>query len=368
MTLHIKRQPVSIAAGWVLLFGLLCTRNSGVSSYGLVPTVSAPFTHSTCTKGRGGLFGKRHLPLLKDNKRSLFKVTASSSQDNDRDDASSSKQSKALQYKQDLLEALSALKDAQARDGDFSDIDWGAKGGELTETGRVPRQVDYSMISKDVGDAAQNVMEICAKLQEVSPTENPTQYLGDKQQGDKAPLQGAWKLLFSNAADAVFSKDSKRGAARAQNVVNAKKGRITNIIDFEATTDETTGEVKEPTLKQLNIVIKATALSDKRVELNFQYAKVVLTKFFFLPLFGRTLSLYLPVPATFITQVIEFFKTVARFLGIKKKPYDKDEKRTAKGYFDVLYLDHQLRVHKTGQGNLFVQAKDDWQDAKPLIR
>lgn len=260
--------------------------------------------------------------------------------------------------KQDLLSALQELRQLQERDGDFSDVDWGTKGGELTEAGRVPRQVDYSMISKDVGNAAQKIMDICQQLEAVSPTLVPTQFLGDKANGANAPLNGAWKLLFTNAADAVFSKDSKRGAAKAQNIVNAQKGRITNVIDFEPDKDG-----KEPALKQLNVIIQAKPLNDKRVELNFKYAKVVLTKFFFFPLFGKKLSLYIPVPATFFTGVIEFVRRIGRLFGKKT-----GEKRTTKGYFDVMYLDNQLRVHKTGQGNLFVQANDSWQEAKSLIR
>jgi PAP_fibrillin len=262
-------------------------------------------------------------------------------------------------------ELLSALTNQilQERDGGFTNLNWGSKGGELTEAGRVPRQVDYSLISPAVGAAASQVLAICDRLQRVSPppTTIPTQYLGDRQRGDLAPLNGAWKLLFSNAADAVFSKDSKRGAAKTQNIVDAKRGKITNVIDFQTLPDGT-----EPVLKQLQVIIKATALNAQRVQLDFQYAKVKLTKFFFLPLFGRTLTLYIPVPAAFITACIEFFQRIRQWVLRRKA---KGEKRTARGYFDVLFLDDQLRVHKTGQGNMFVQAKaDNWLEAQPLIR
>jgi len=239
-----------------------------------------------------------------------------------------------------------------------------------------------------VGNAAQVVMDICDELATVNPTSIPAQYLGDKQNYHKAPLDGTWKLLFSNAADAIFTKNSKRGAAKIRNVVDARRGRITNIIDFEPiditttpTTTTTTTTInkqdddddeqakkkrqqKEPTLKQLNVIIKAKAVNDRRVELDFRYAKIVLTRLLGLPLFGRTLTLYIPVPATFITKTINLLQRVARFIRLSKQ----EEPRTTKGYFDVLYLDHQLRVHKTGQGNLFVQAKEDWKEAIPYLR
>ena len=57
----------------------------------------------------------------------------------------------ARKLKHNLLCQLKELKRLQQRDGDFTDIDWGTKGGELTETGRVPRTVDYSLISPEVG-------------------------------------------------------------------------------------------------------------------------------------------------------------------------------------------------------------------------
>lgn len=357
----------------LLLFGLLwsikCHRNCGVSAFGLAPV---PASSSSSSSQGGGLFGKRRRQQKRHFNHHLLLGPLSLSSENNSNNKNNnnnndSPKDAAQILKQDLLAALAHLKDTQARDGDFSNIDWGTKGGELTETGRVPKQVDYSLISPAVGKAAQAVLDLCDQLETVMASSSmvPTQYLGDKEHGSKAALEGAWKLLFSNAADAVFSKDSKRGAARTQNVVDAKRGRITNIIDFEPTTDKH-GVVKQPTLKQLNIVIQAKALNGKRVELNFKYAKVVLTKFLFFPLFGRTLSLYIPVPATLVTQVIEFCKTVARFFRLKKK--NDTEKRTAKGYFDILYLDNQLRVHKTGQGNIFVQARNDWKEAIPLIR
>ena len=66
-----------------------------------------------------------------------------------------------------------------------------------------------------------------------------------------------------------------------------------------------------------------------------------LTKFFFFPLFGRRLTLTLPVPGPFITRLLTLFS----------------KKEVPQAYFDVLYLDDELRVHKTGQGNLFVQQR-----------
>ena len=67
-------------------------------------------------------------------------------------------------------------------------------------------------------------MEVAKALHDVNPTSNATLYLGTED-GDKSPLNGQWKLLFTTAADATFSSNSTRGYATAQNVVDARRGR-----------------------------------------------------------------------------------------------------------------------------------------------
>jgi hypothetical protein len=42
-------------------------------------------------------------------------------------------------------------------------------------------------------------------------------------------------------------------------------------------------------------------------------------------------------------------------------------KKVPKGYFDVMFLDDDLRVHRTGEDNIFVQGKESWKDARPLL-
>mmetsp|Transcript_6409 Transcript_6409/g.9436 ORF Transcript_6409/g.9436 Transcript_6409/m.9436 type:complete len:310 (+) Transcript_6409:82-1011(+) len=257
----------------------------------------------------------------------------------------------AYQLKKSLVQAVSEFRELKEQDGDVS-IDFGVKGGELNATSRAPQKIDFYSISQKVGDKANEILTICDKLSEFSPIENPTRFLGDKENGDKAPLDGPWKSLFTTAADANFSKNSTRGAATAQNIVSGTKGSIRNVIDFCTKEDGT-----EPVLKQLNVVIKATAVSPKRVELQFRYAKAVFTKFFFLK---RRWSLYIPVPGPFITRCIVFVSRIFR-LG------RKGAKKVPKGFFDIKYLDKDLRIHKTGEDNLFVQVRETWDLAKPLL-
>ena len=252
--------------------------------------------------------------------------------------------------KKDLLDSLGILREKQARDGDFS-IDFGVKGGELNRTSRAPQKVSYYAISEDVGKAADRVISICDQLAEANPTEEPTKFLRDKEKGAQSPLHGTWKLLFTTAADASFSKNSTHGDAKVKNVVDARRGRITNVIEFASKEDGT-----DPVLKQLSVIIKAVAASPQRVELTFRYAKAVFTKFFIFPI---RWSLYIPVPGPFITRCIVL---IYRFFT-----FGKTAKQPPKAYFDVLYLDDDLRVHKTGEDNLFVQAKESWHEAEKYL-
>ena len=148
----------------------------------------------------------------------------------------------------------------------------------------------------------------------------------------------------------TLAKIQLEGLLEYKTLSMARREPITNVIDFEPKPDGT-----EPVLKQLNVIIKAIPVSAKRVELQFRYAKAVLTRFLF---WKVQWSLYIPVPGPFITRCLVFFSRIFRFGKVKKVP---------KGYFDLLYLDDELRVHRTGEDNLFVQSRDTWTAAKELL-
>uniref|UniRef100_A0A7S2S6S8 Plastid lipid-associated protein/fibrillin conserved domain-containing protein n=1 Tax=Rhizochromulina marina TaxID=1034831 RepID=A0A7S2S6S8_9STRA len=241
--------------------------------------------------------------------------------------------------KQALLDAIHAFDQAQTRDGKEA-VDFGVEGGELDKDSRRPRNLSegWYAISEDVGKAGEKVLDAVDSLAQFNPTADPTRFFGTPE-GLRCPLHGGWRLLFTTAADASFSSNSSRGDAMAMNVVNAVKGEITNIINF------TPGEDGRPrALEQLRVKIKATALSDKRIGLVFRYAKARLTKFLFLPLFGRRITLTIPVPAPLISRIIFFFT----------------RKEVPKPFFELLYLDGDMRVHRTDAGNLFIQKRPDW--------
>ena len=66
-----------------------------------------------------------------------------------------------------------------------------------------------------------------------------------------------------------------------------------------------------------------------------------LSKFLFFPLFGRRLTLTLPVPGPFITRLLTLFS----------------RKEVPQAYFDVLYLDDELRVQRDVRGDVIIARK-----------
>jgi hypothetical protein len=79
---------------------------------------------------------------------------------NSKDDLSSTT---AVELKNRLLEKIIEFRELKTRDGDVS-IDFGVKGGELNATSRAPQKVDFYSISKDVGNKAVEIIQICDQL------------------------------------------------------------------------------------------------------------------------------------------------------------------------------------------------------------
>jgi hypothetical protein len=249
--------------------------------------------------------------------------------------------------KDELIAAIAQYKEAIAEDG-VPIIDFGVSGGELDSDSRAPRDLlaagAYHAVSQRVGEAADRVVRLVDALASENPTRCPTASFGTPAGAEVCPLHGEWSNMFTTAADATFSADSKRGDAAVSNVVDAVTGRTINVIQFsprdEPAFRATRSEPLPPPLESLKVVLSAKAISESRVELVFRRVRARLN----LRLFGRRfgLTLILPVPGPFFTRLAFLFRP---------------KKRPPPAYFDILYLDGELRVHRTGQGNIFVQQR-----------
>ena len=226
-----------------------------------------------------------------------------------------------------LLKAIETFKEATDADGNVP-IDFGVKGGELDGDTRAPRNLfpdGFRAVSGRVGDAADVVMKaVDALAAEPSLAEAATASWPDP----SSPLDGEWSNLWTTAADATFDARSERGAARVSNVVDAKRGKITNVIAFESPTS------KVDTLK---VRLRTKAIGNKRLQLTFLRVKVTFRK----RLLGIFRSIYIPVPSVLISRLIFLFK--------RKMP--------PRPFFDLLFLDKDLRVQRTGEGNVFIQRR-----------
>jgi len=232
-----------------------------------------------------------------------------------------------LRAREDLLAAIDAFKEAEARVGKAS-IDFGVKGGELDKNTRAPANLKEVWVPA-VLEAAEGVERAIEALAPLSPTTDPTRLLGTVE-GNRCPLDGAWRNLWTTAGDAYFSPNSTRGDAAVYNVIDGSSGSVTNFIDFASGA-------------QFRVLLKATAQSATRVALRFRFVKISPPK----PLlWGLIRTITIPVPGPFITRVLTLLRR-----GPKKPP---------SAYFDILYLDDEIRVHRTGQGNLFVQRRAAW--------
>lgn len=183
------------------------------------------------------------------------------------------------------------------------------------------------------------------KLSSLNPNEFATFGLGGYGGGppNKAPLNGEWKLLFTNAKDAEApARTEKKSGEKEADVAEGVK--ITTGQRIDAAAGEcinyiyATGE-KRP-FDQLEITIKMTAIAPSRVRLDFQR--------------GRALNENAPLP--FLRDFA--FSFPPAFVGDALATLrGKDPKVEPPAFFDVLYIDNEVRCHRTGEGKIFVQMR-----------
>lgn len=193
------------------------------------------------------------------------------------------------------------------------------------------------------------VISLVEDLSELNPTPIPTLGLMGYADGTSAnaPLNGPWKLLFTNAKDAEAPARTEKnngetfGDEVAQGVevktgqrIDASSGECVNYIQLA-------GDAEKRPFDQLEITIQMTPLNDKRVRLDFMKGRALNDK---APLeFLKDFTFNFPPPS--------FNDLVARLRGM-------DPSVEPQAYFDILYIDEQIRAHKTGEGKLFVQMRD----------
>ena len=145
----------------------------------------------------------------------------------------------------------------------------------------------YASVETTVDDASAAQRDaVVAALEELARLSPPTKALdGWRGRGGVAPsacpLDGRWKLRFTNAADARFRSD-----AETSQHIDAEKGLFVNAVDFTGSSGK---------LRGFRVEVDGEALSDTEVQLAFRRVRL-LRRSRFPRLFG-TITIPLPNPA-----------------------------------------------------------------------
>lgn len=186
-----------------------------------------------------------------------------------------------------------------------------------------------------IDEDAQKVIDYIEEIAKMNPTPEPLKnWVGYKDGGldryKHSELDGMWKLRFTTATDATF-KPGKRGKATTMQYINGTEGTFTNVIDFKENKGKVIG---------FRVVVEGKPINGTAVDLNFK--KVIIERRSKVPfLFGK---ITIPLPSLSILQK----------LGGSK---DKNGNKSRGAFFNIVYLDDEMRIHITGDGNYFVQTR-----------
>ena len=207
--------------------------------------------------------------------------------------------------------------------------------GEVVRGGR-PGLFGAGSVAADTiaaDERSAEILQLIEKLALLNPTPAPLQGWGKALRDEgyaPCPLGGDWKLRYTNAADATF-KRSKRGDTVTSQNVNATTSLITNIIRFPENKGKLLG---------FDVVVRGERDGDRRLRLDFRRV-VIHRRSRFPRLFG---TITVPLPRFSVLE--RFTRREGQGAGARPGPF-----------FEVLYLDDDVRVHRTGEGNVFVQSR-----------
>lgn len=157
-------------------------------------------------------------------------------------------------------------------------------------------------------------------------------------------------MRFTTASDATF-KPGRRGPATTLQYVNSTIGTFTNIIEFR----ENKGKVKG-----FQVVVEGKPVNDKRINLTFR--RVIIDRRSRVGL-NR---IVIPLPNFNFLQRFSRKKNLPEEVSQEINVDTSTKKKREGPHFNMLYLDDEMRIHKTGEGNYFVQTRlyDAWDPMK----
>lgn len=232
----------------------------------------------------------------------------------------------------DLLEAHNKAKEMVKKEGGSEKV-----GALLEAESAGAREVE---LGSELQEQRDKIVSLIEQLADLNPTAEPLAgWQGlNSMDPSECGLNGVWKLLWTNAADATF-RMGKRGNATTFQVIDAAVGTFTNAVNFDGSSK----------LKAFRVVVAGEALNSKEVQLIFK--RVVLLRRSRFPRFFGKITIPLPNPKAL------------RWLSRKLSRGKADQSSRGAG-FCMLYLDKDFRMHRTFDGLYFVQRR---LDAEPTL-
>lgn len=189
------------------------------------------------------------------------------------------------------------------------------------------------------------IIALIQKLAIENPTENPLKgWIQSNKYNPPCLLEGSWKLRFTTAEDAK-PRPRQNSTATTFQYVNGTSGLITNIIAIKDSAKNTS--------TTLRVEVQGEQLSPNSLLLLFLTVTVIQSNN---RPDGKLKTTKFPFPR------LPFSNILFRRLNLSQQ-------RRAKPIgpaFTIIYLDDDLRIHKTARGDYFVQSRlyDVWDPMK----
>eukprot|EP00913_Durusdinium_trenchii_P005533 g5155.t1 len=204
-------------------------------------------------------------------------------------------------------------------------------------------------LSDELQELRAKCVEVIEELAEKNPTAQPTigwrGYAGEPPKN--SPLNGTWELLFTDAADATFKK-GKRGSAKTFQEIDAELGWFINCVDFSN---------EKSKLRGFRVFVEGKALSDDEIELIFRTWALMI----WITVFLKDCKVRLLRRSRFLPEITiplpgpGLLRAIGRLFARSKGGKVNESNRGAG--FKLLYVDDDLRMHKTFDGLYFVQRR-----------
>jgi len=208
--------------------------------------------------------------------------------------------------------------------------------------------------------SASNIID---RLKALNPTTNASRGIdGDNEDETEIPIKGIWQMIWTTAQDVLLLNASPFSTVGAIYQVITDPPIITNVIDLIPRYQALLPPNVASSLLRLEVTTRARSKIDYPNRIGLTFEKVMAQPKQILGL--NDVDSFLP-PLRFNLPSLSFIlsaipKEIRSSLNIDT---DNDGGDNSPGYFDVIYLDHEMLViQQNAPGGIFVLVKSDSYD------